>query len=104
MGYSLKEYQEWVERVSSKRVMELELIYPALGLAGETGEVVERVKKIIRDREGQPTEEDRAYLELELGDVLWYIAKFCNVLNLKLDDVITANVDKINDRKINGKK
>lgn len=101
---TLTAYQEWVDVSSSKRVMELDLVYPALGLAGETGEVVERVKKIIRDREGKATEEDREYLRLELGDVLWYVAKFCNVLDFQLEDVLLANVEKIEDRKINGKR
>lgn len=99
----LKKYQDWVEEVSSDRVNTLGLIYAGLGLAGETGEAVERVKKIVRDREGVATEEDREYLLLELGDILWYVAKFCNELDLTLHDVFVTNVNKINDRRINGK-
>lgn len=100
----LNEYQSWVDSVSSDRVNELGLIYAGLGLAGETGEVVEKVKKIVRDKEGSYSIEDRDYLMLELGDVLWYVAKFCNELELSMDDVLLANVDKINDRRVNGKK
>lgn len=100
---NLQEYQNWVEDVSSDRVNTLGLIYAGLGLAGETGEAVERVKKIVRDREGVATEEDREYLRLELGDILWYVAKFCNELDLNMEDVFRANMAKINDRRINGK-
>lgn len=101
---NLNEYQQWVEDVSSDRVNTLGLIYAGLGLAGETGEAVERVKKIVRDRDGVATPEDREYLSLELGDILWYVAKFCNELDLNMEDVFLANVEKINDRRINGKK
>jgi NTP pyrophosphatase (non-canonical NTP hydrolase) len=104
MNISLSDYQDWVESVSSDRVNELGLIYAGLGLAGETGETVERVKKIVRDREGVYTPEDREYLRLELGDIVWYVAKFCNELDLDLTDVLLANMDKINDRRVNGKK
>lgn len=99
----LREYQDWVESVSSERVNTLGLIYAGLGLSGETGEVVERVKKIVRDREGIATNDDIDYIRLELGDVLWYVAKFCNELGLTMDEVFQANVDKINDRRVNGK-
>lgn len=101
---SLTEYQDWVDSVSTDRVNELGLIYASLGLAGETGEVVEKIKKIVRDKDGVPTAEDIEYLKLELGDVLWYVAKFCNELDLFMEDVLGSNMEKINDRKINGKK
>lgn len=100
----LYEYQDWVEESSTKRVNELGMIYAALGLCGETGEAVEKIKKIVRDKEGVPEAEDIQYLRLELGDILWYVAKMCNELDLDMQDVLEANVEKINDRKINGKK
>ena len=101
---NLTEYQKWVEDVSSDRVNTLGLIYAGLGLAGETGEAVERVKKIVRDRDGVATYEDKEYPRLELGDILWYVAKFCNELDLNMEDVFLVNIEKINDRRINGKK
>ncbi len=73
--------------------------YPALGLAGETGEVAERVKKMIRDDAGVLTPQRRDALKAELGDVLWYVAALCSELDLKLGDVATHNIAKLRDRR-----
>lgn len=101
---NLTEYQDFVEKMSTVRVNELGLIYPALGLAGETGEVVEKIKKIVRDKGGKFDRDDAEYLRLELGDVMWYVAKLCNVLEIGLEETLIANVLKLEDRKLNGKK
>ena len=52
---------------------ELKVLYPALGLAGEAGEVCEKIKKIYRDKDGDMSSDDRLAIRKELGDVLWYI-------------------------------
>lgn len=100
----LEKYQDWVGTTATQRVKELGFIYPALGLAGETGEVVEKVKKIVRDKDGYWNTEDREYFKLELGDILWYITRMCTCLGLELEQVFKANIEKIDDRRINGKK
>ena len=69
-----------------------------LGLNGESGEVAEKVKKIIRDKNGEISEEDKIELGKELGDVLWYIAVFANQLGLSLDDIAADNLKKLADR------
>ena len=73
-------------------------IYPTLGLCGEAGEVADKVKKVIRDREGQFTPEVIAALQLELGDVLWYVAQLATELGLDLDAIAQANLDKLASR------
>lgn len=73
--------------------------YPALGLAGEAGEVAEKVKKILRDKNGQPTPEDRDQIKKELGDVLWYIAALARDFELSMNDIASANIDKLASRK-----
>jgi NTP pyrophosphatase (non-canonical NTP hydrolase) len=78
------------------------ITYPALGLAGEAGEVANKVKKILRDANGQLTEETRQKLLDELGDVLWYVAALCADLNADLDEVAQANIHKLFDRKARG--
>lgn len=72
----------------------------ALGLAGETGEVMEKIKKMIRDKNGvfSPTPEDIAELKKELGDVLWYVSAIAFYNGIDLDDVARANLDKLRSR------
>ena len=71
------------------------IVYPTLGLANEAGEVAGKVKKIFRDKGGQISEEDRESLKHELGDVLWYLTQICTELGLSLDEVASANIEKL---------
>jgi NTP pyrophosphatase (non-canonical NTP hydrolase) len=77
--------------------------YPALGLAGEAGEVCELIKKAIRDGAPGPDgglaiEIDATKAVLELGDVLWYLAALAGDLGLSLGDIATMNIAKLNSR------
>lgn len=76
----------------------LKVIYPTLGLAGETGEVAEKVKKTIRDGNGSFDDERRDAIAREMGDVLWYLAMIAADLGLSLDDVAQINLDKLASR------
>jgi NTP pyrophosphatase (non-canonical NTP hydrolase) len=73
-------------------------IYPTLGLCGEAGEVADKVKKVIRDRQGVFSAQAVAALELELGDVLWYVAQLASELGLDLERVAEANLEKLASR------
>jgi NTP pyrophosphatase (non-canonical NTP hydrolase) len=75
------------------------LLYPTLGLCGEAGEVAEKVKKMIRDDNGLLTEERRAALAKELGDVLWYLAQIATEADLELDAIAEANIEKLGSRR-----
>lgn len=77
-------------------------IYPVLGLAGESGEVAEKFKKLIRDRERRVDKHFREEITKELGDVLWYIAQICTELKIKMDDTATTNIAKLASRKKRG--
>jgi len=68
-------------------------IYPALGLGAEAGEVLNKVKKIIRDDNSKITEERKEAIKKELGDVLWYISALATELGLDLDEIANANID-----------
>lgn len=80
-----------------------DLSYPALGLAGEAGEVAEKVKKIIRDKNGIIDNEIREALKKELGDVLWYVNALCHTIDVHIGDVAEANLTKLYSRKLRGK-
>ncbi len=79
------------------------LVYLALGLAGETGEIVDKVKKLFRDKAGKLDEATKQALIKELGDLLWYISEFSRQLGVSLGDVAHQNLLKIKDRKKRGK-
>lgn len=78
------------------------LLYPTLGLCGEAGEVAEKVKKMIRDDDGVLSDERRAALSMELGDVLWYVAQLATEAGLDLGLVAAANLDKLLSRQRRG--
>jgi len=69
-----------------------------LGLVGESGELADKYKKIIRDKGSVIGPADRDELLKELGDVLWYVATLARYLGASLDDVATQNVAKLADR------
>lgn len=75
------------------------IVFPALGLCGEAGEVSENVKKMLRDDEGELTPSRLARIKAELGDVLWYIAAMAHDMGVSLSDIAKGNVDKITDRR-----
>lgn len=74
------------------------IMYPALGLAGETGEVCDKIKKIYRDNEGVVTEEKKKELSKELGDVAWYLANLASDLDLNLGKILAENIEKLKSR------
>lgn len=69
-----------------------------LGLAGESGEVTEKIKKILRDKSGVLSDDDRHAIVKELGDVLWYVAAIAHLLGSDLETVAQKNLDKLADR------
>lgn len=75
----------------------------ALGLCGESGEFADKLKKIIRDKEGHFAPENQAQLVQELGDALWYLSQLALWLNVNLSDLAQLNLDKLASREARGK-
>lgn len=95
----LNEYQERAaETAGYPEIGGQPLTYPAMGLAGEAGELMNKVKKIWRDRGGELDEEFRRELVDELGDVLWYVALLARELDEELEVVGRRNVEKLSSR------
>jgi NTP pyrophosphatase (non-canonical NTP hydrolase) len=95
------EYQRFSRR-TAEYPREAWLTYPALGLAGEAGEVAEHAKKAIRDDAGMVTDERRSAMAKELGDVLWYVSQLASELGLELDQIARDNLEKLFSRQRRG--
>ena len=72
--------------------------YLALALCGEAGELADKVKKVMRDKDNRYYQPDLAAIALELGDVLWYAANLANSLGYSLSEIAELNIQKIKDR------
>lgn len=78
------------------------IIYPTLGLANEAGEVAGKVKKVLRDSNGDFNDENRRKVADELGDVLWYLAACAEDIGYTLDEIAQMNITKLTDRRNRG--
>jgi len=88
-------YQRESRKTWSEIHVDSPIVYPTLGLTNEAGEVAGKIKKIFRDKGGQISPEDREALKYELGDVLWYLTQICTELDLTLQEVAAANIEKL---------
>ncbi len=71
-------------------------IAPLLGLASETGQVLNVFKKYLRD--GLDPAANREFLKEELGDLLWYVAAVATAVDLKMEDIVAENLRRVHDR------
>ena len=99
---TFNDYQQESRKTAFYPDLGSNFIYPTLGLAGETGEVAEKIKKVIRDDGGFVSEEKRQEIKKEMGDVLWYLAQLATELNLSLDEIAWHNIEKLFSRKERG--
>ena len=97
--YEKVDFKSYQDMASETAVYKTDhaLIYPALGLAAEAGEVANKVKKILRDGNF-----NREAIADEVGDCLWYIAALCRDLNVDMKDLAKNNLRKLHDRKLRG--
>ena len=77
---------------------EVGFIEKVLGLVGEAGETADKIKKILRDKDGVVSDEDRDLVIKELGDTLWYIASLSRYLGVPLSEVASGNIEKLESR------
>lgn len=99
---AIDSFTKYQKQAASTAVYPLQqyINYPALGLAGEVGEVCNKLKKLIRD--DITLDDIRDDLKSELGDCLWYLAVLARDLELSLDEIAEQNLQKLADRKQRG--
>ena len=99
----MNEYQEKAKQYDLFRQTEdyksPAFLEKVLGLVGEAGETADKIKKIIRDKDGEISDKDRAEIVKELGDVLWYVANIARYLGVSLEEVAQMNLEKLESRK-----
>jgi NTP pyrophosphatase (non-canonical NTP hydrolase) len=100
--YSMSDFNAYQRSAATTAIYTDKVVYPALGLIGEAGEVANKVKKVLRDKEGVFDEGDRDDIAKELGDVLWYIAALATDMQLSLGYIASQNELKLSKRKANG--
>jgi NTP pyrophosphatase (non-canonical NTP hydrolase) len=93
----LDDYQQEARKTAAYREQD-RIIYPALGLGGEAGEVLNKVKKVLRDNDGDFSIDEAYRIADELGDVLWYVAVLADDLGISLDVVAQRNLTKLKSR------
>lgn len=85
---------------------EIPMLYVACGIAGEAGEVADKVKKLMRDKNLMETKaivtEDKLALAKEVGDVMWYVTAAAKDLGYTLQEIMQMNADKLLKRKATG--
>ena len=99
---TFEEYSDAVWQFASYPDRGNNFIYPALGLAGESGEVAEKIKKLWRNQghtaAAQLSAQQKQELVKELGDVLWYVNAMCRELGVAMGEVAAQNAAKLSDR------
>ena len=99
--YNMSDFNAYQRSASRTAIYpeEHRILYPALGLAGEAGEVANKVKKLIRDGPDGRPDDWREQISSEIGDVLWYCAALATDLNLTLGMIAAQNEKKLFARK-----
>lgn len=96
------EYQEKAKKYDffqeTDDLNEIGFVEKVLGLTGEAGETADKVKKLIRDKEGRASEDDKREVAKELGDILWYMANIARYLGISMTEVAQMNLDKLESR------
>lgn len=94
------EYQKLASRTAffNKPDKDYILMILCLGIAGESGEILEKVKHLMRDDKGEVTPERRESIKKEIGDTLWYLSQLARELGISFDDIASANIAKLEDR------
>ena len=91
----INEYQELAMTTLNPELSKRDvLINSVMGLCGESGEAIDIVKKWM----AQGHELDKEHLAKELGDVAWYMAEAATALDISLEDIFQANIDKLKRR------
>lgn len=94
------EYQEVsaetdLGNIGGRKNLNPEWMYYVLGIGGETGELLEKIKKLFRDSDGYPRMDQKKDILKEMGDIMWYMARLCDQLGMPFSHVPKMNIKKL---------
>ena len=95
---TLNEYQQKALHTAASKNKHNEFFHLVLGLVGESGEIAEKVKKLVRDHNSDLEKLDKEDIAKELGDVMWYVATLAHFLDYNLEEIGEKNIQKLSDR------
>jgi NTP pyrophosphatase (non-canonical NTP hydrolase) len=95
---NMNDYQTAALRTAAPKDKKDEVFHLILGLVGEAGEIAEKAKKIVRDKDSDFSQLDAGDLTKELGDVLWYVAILADHFDISMEEVASRNIAKLADR------
>lgn len=98
----INDYQKAALRTARPKDAKNEIFHLLLGLCGEAGEIAEKAKKIVRDKDSDFSAFDCDDLTKELGDVLWHIAVIADHFGIDLETVADTNIAKLASRQQRG--
>ncbi len=103
MSSTVIDFKKYQQQAMTTRIYpgENNLAYSALGLAGEAGELANKVKKIMRG----DTNHDELLIGIkaEMGDILWYLSALADDLGVELGDIAAGNIEKLQSRQMRDK-
>ena len=99
---TIDDYQQAALRTAAPRTKKNELFHLVLGLAGESGEIAEKIKKVVWHHNSDESKIDRDDLAKELGDLLWYITVMADYFDLSLEKIAAGNIAKLASREQRG--
>lgn len=97
-AHSFADYAMPSLHTDEKEVL-IDYCYPALALSEEAGEVAGKYAKAVRDCNGEIDAERKEAIVKELGDVTWFVAELCTLLNVSFEEVMQKNIDKLTSRR-----
>lgn len=94
-------FKEYQARTEATAIYDddIAMLYTALGLCSEAGEVAGKIKKVLRDNNGIFTPAHIQDISSEIGDVLWYVARLAASMSLDLETIAKNNLEKLDARK-----
>jgi isopentenyl-diphosphate delta-isomerase len=95
---NFEDYQDLSKKTAIYPQKGNNFVYPLLGLAGEVGETIEIIKKILRKNQNYVGQENREKLKEEIGDILWYLSQLATELDISLEEMARKNLKKIFER------